>query len=637
MKNFISITVFILSAIATTSGQDAFFTDTIRIREILVRGAGNENILAGFRQVKADSESLVEKRMLSLSDLVSEAVPVFIKTYSPGGLSSVSLHGTMAVHTQVAWNGVVINSPMLGQTDLSIVPAGFIDEMSVEYGSMTMKKTSGAFGGLINIGTKAQWDKGLRLSVTSGAGNFGLWSGSLKAETGGTSFQSVTRILARGAENDFRYLNYAEYATPVWERRRNSESELKALMQEFFLRGNNSVTSASLWLQSSERNLPPALLSTGPPAGESQTDKFIRAIIKHSKYYTGSTLEITSGAFLDLLDYSNRQASINSLNRSATFFLRNSWELNLPRNLKLNFVFSEDYNLVKSVNYAGRKSRNLFSIAGIARKTISGKTGFTLLLKETVSGTKMLSPDYSAGIDLYLTDNNTIWIKADYSGNSRLPSLNDLYWNPGGNPEIRNEYCRAGQVTLGTKSGSGSSLNASAEISVYNKRIRNMIQWLPGEFSYWSPVNAFSVNINGAEALLSIKSKLGKLKYSFSGNYTLNHSVYGHESDEKKGKHLIYIPDQQGGVTIKISRSFLYFSSGISYTGKRYTTVDNDTYLKGVFLADAEAGIKIEKLKNSIDLKFSAENILNNSYELIAYYPMPGRWFRFTVNYRFVR
>lgn len=616
-------------------GQKSILSDTIRIKEIVIDAKLSDNITGAYRQTSIDADVISGKTLLNLSDLLSESVPLSIKAYGPGSLATISLRGTGAVHTRVAWNGLVINSPMLGQTDLSIIPASFADEVKVDYGSRSMFSSPGAFGGLINIATSTTWENAFRISSDAGTGSYGLWNGSVKAETGNGNFQTVTRIFLNTSKNNFRFLNKLSYPYPVYERRTDSEYSQKALMQELFFKGTNKVTSASVWAQSAERNIPSGIFSSAPSAGERQRDESVRAVIKHSEYFGKSTFELVSGIFFENLNYFNRQASINSINHSASFTGKASWEYVAKTDLRVKLIITDEFNVVHSVNYAGVKKRNIFNLTAIARKRIFKDAGLTLLFNETADGARLGMPDYSGGFEYYISGNKDRWVKFNHSKNTRLPTLNDMFWNPGGNPDIRREYCFSEELGAGVRRMIANSAEINFEAAAYTMRIRDMIQWMPGEYSYWTPVNYRSVNVRGAEINTTIKYNSGKFKLRFSGNYAFNNSFHSRGSEDIKGKKLIYVPLHRAGGILSAEYSQLYVSLDAGYTGKRYITPDNSSFLEGFFLIDPEAGINIPFNRNRIGMKLRIENIMNTSYETIAWYPMPGRRFLFSLNYRY--
>ncbi|MCK4993198.1 MAG: TonB-dependent receptor plug domain-containing protein, partial [Bacteroidales bacterium] len=118
---------------------------------------------AGMKETEIDSVVLREKVTLSLSDLLSENTPIFIKNHGRGALATASFRGTAASHTQVSWNGIHINSPMAGMVDFSLIPVYIIDELNLKHGSASVADRSGGIGGSININNSVRWDHENRL------------------------------------------------------------------------------------------------------------------------------------------------------------------------------------------------------------------------------------------------------------------------------------------------------------------------------------------------------------------------------------------------------------------------------------------------------------------------------------------
>ncbi|MBO7314452.1 MAG: Plug domain-containing protein, partial [Alistipes sp.] len=70
----------------------------------------------GIQQTPIDSVALKENIALSMADVLTFRSSVFVKSYGRATLSTVAFRGTSPSHTQVLWNGLRINSPMLGMT-----------------------------------------------------------------------------------------------------------------------------------------------------------------------------------------------------------------------------------------------------------------------------------------------------------------------------------------------------------------------------------------------------------------------------------------------------------------------------------------------------------------------------------------
>ena len=91
----------------------------------------------------------------NLAYLLSKQTPIYIKSSGPGGLSTISIRGAGASHTQLYWNGISINSPTLGQLDLATLPVAFIDHAEIHLGASSVVDGSGGLGGAIQLNTSA--------------------------------------------------------------------------------------------------------------------------------------------------------------------------------------------------------------------------------------------------------------------------------------------------------------------------------------------------------------------------------------------------------------------------------------------------------------------------------------------------
>ena len=117
----------------------------------------------GTQQTKFDSLVLKENIALSMADILTFNSSIFVKNYGRATLSTVSFRGTSPSHTQVSWNGMKINNPMLGMTDFSMIPSYFIDDASLLHGTSSVNETGGGLGGAVKLSTKPTQNKGFGL------------------------------------------------------------------------------------------------------------------------------------------------------------------------------------------------------------------------------------------------------------------------------------------------------------------------------------------------------------------------------------------------------------------------------------------------------------------------------------------
>ena len=141
------------------------------LREVTVIGRRPMREI-GVQKTRFDSLALKENVALSMADVLTYNSGIFVKSYGRATLSTVAFRGTSPSHTQVTWNGLNINSPMLGMTDFSTIPSYFVDNASLLHGSSSVGETGGGLGGLVRLGTAADAPDGFHGQYVQGIGSF---------------------------------------------------------------------------------------------------------------------------------------------------------------------------------------------------------------------------------------------------------------------------------------------------------------------------------------------------------------------------------------------------------------------------------------------------------------------------------
>ena len=373
--------------------------DTIRIGEIIISSRQIPSEIPGFKRITIDSMFQETYGHLSFSELLSECSPLFIKSYGYGGAATTSFRGTGASHTQVTWNGMNINSPMLGQSDFSLLNPAILDNVELSFGGASSYIGPGGFGGTVSLENKPVWKTNPEIHLNTGAGSFGRYSGSLRIRAGNNVFQTVTRVFLNQAENNFPYLNNVAGHESLWEKRKNNQLKQKSFMEEIYHKKASGLISAMLWYSSTSRNLPGSMLVAQTSPDEDQYDESFRSIIGYESE-KGNTSFFARGSWMNTtLNYTSRVASIYSENIANTFAFRGGFEKKIRNSTSLNVTFTDEYNLVSSNNYSRIISRNYTSLTVSVNKKSGNRFGSSLLLRQMLDGNSFLVPDFSAGIE----------------------------------------------------------------------------------------------------------------------------------------------------------------------------------------------------------------------------------------------
>lgn len=176
------------------------------IREIGVTGIRPMKEI-GVQKTQLDTLVLHENIALSMADVLTFNTAIFIKQYGRATLSTVAFRGTAASHTQVMWNGMRINSPMLGMTDFSMIPSYFVDDATLLHGTSSLNVVGGGLGGAITLATKPADTRGFKMQYIQGIGSFWTTDEFLRLTYGDDHWQTSTRVVYSSSPNEFKYRN----------------------------------------------------------------------------------------------------------------------------------------------------------------------------------------------------------------------------------------------------------------------------------------------------------------------------------------------------------------------------------------------------------------------------------------------
>ena len=610
------------------------------IREVIINNKKIDTEHIGYKKIILDSSILRNYSHGNIADLLSKNSFVSIKSYGMGGIATPSLRGTGASHTQITWNNININNPMLGQADLSLVPAGLADRIEIYYGGASMALNNGGIGGIINIATIPEWKNETGISVSPEIGSFGNYSGLIKIKAGNMHFLTVTRAYYLNAENDFSYINNEIGSSPVKETRKDSQVRQNGFLQEFYFRKAGSVASAKFWYQSGERNLPASLLSQQVNSGERQSDESFRALMNYDLIVRTSEFSFSGTYMLSRLNYTNKLASISSHNLSQTGVMRVEIQNKIGNTTHSRIILNDEFVVVESNNYSMNSTRNTFSVTASAENRIADKIGTSLLIREIINENKFLIPDFSAGFQFRLIEGKEYFMNANISRNSKIPAMNELYWIPGGNPDLKTEYAIISELTFDMKQEISQSVRIAHDISLFRNNIKDMIEWHPGIYTYWIADNIQNVISSGIETSASVDYSIHNIQALFKAGYSFTNARKFNQTntgDLSSGKQLVYIPVNKANASLNISYGKIYTAWISEYTGKRYTTADNSRYLPAYFLNNIIAGLKLNLKKIHIDTNLTVINLFNANYQTVAYYPLPGRYYSLKLLFQFIR
>ncbi len=600
--------------------------DTVMLDEVVkIEKLSINNFQSPFTEMKYQSG----KR---LSDALGEFSSVYVKNYGVGQLSSIAVRGTSASQTEVQWNGIKLNSPSFGQCDLSLFTLGMQQDLQ-----LVRTGYRGTIGGTLQMNNELKTDSGISANVSLRAGSFKTFEGigsiqyAHKNISGTTSFSYLT------AENNFQFQNIFKEGHPYQKQTNAAVRQLSFLQQLGGKINSHNELTFYLWLTEADRQIPPIM--SKETGSESQYDYSLRSMLNWKAKYKLLKLSFTSAYIQDKLRYKNAEALLDETSLMQAFRNVFTTTYSFPFNLVLNAELNYDLERANVRAYGEAKSRNIFGLKFYTDYYLVNGFKFHLGFREDIVGKKpsVFAPELAINFSKRTKNAKHSFSTAIIvSRNFRFPTLNDLYWVPGGNPDLKNE--RAWNGELNFKYAYQKYFDIS--LNGFCLYVDDWIQWIP-QGSVWMPVNYKRVLSRGFEASIHATNderSPKKFAIHFNASYTFTKTTNldaANEFDQSAGMQLIYVPLHRGVAGVQLQYRKFYLRSINSFVSRVFTSTDNVQFLKGYFLTDLEAGKEFTIGKYEIGMSFRVNNLANAQYQNVAQHAMPGRNFEGTLRFKF--
>ena len=639
----------------------------IHIKEVTVYGRRPMKEI-GTQQTKFDSVVLKENIALSMADVLTFNSSIFVKNYGRATLSTVAFRGTSPSHTQVSWNGMKINNPMLGMTDFSMIPSYFIDEASLLHGTSSVNDTGGGLGGSVRLATKPLQADGFGMQYIQGVGSFKSFDEFLRLTYGNDHWQVSTRAVYSSSPNDYKYLNHDKKENvydenmniivqyyPVERNRSGSYKDLHILQEVYYNTGKGDRLGLNAWYINSNRELAMLTVDHGNETDfeNRQREQTFRGVLSWDHLHSDWKVGAKAGYIRTWMAYDYKRDVGNGImahmtrsrSRINTFYgqvegeyhIGNKWLFSANLSLHQHLVESEDKNIIRQdgnkaiVGY--KKGRPELSGSLSAKWRPLDRLGLSVVVREELFGREWTPIIPALFVDGVLSRRGNLMAKASVSRNFRFPTLNDLYFLPGGNPDLKRESGWTYDAGLSFAVGKSGVYSLSGSANWFESFVKDWIIWLPTTKGFFSPANIKDVHAYGIETQGNLVLHLPKdwtidLNGTFSWTPSINEGEPVSPADKSIGMQLPYVPEFSSSVIGRLSWRDWTFMYKWCYYSERYTMSSNDLTLTGKLPTYFMSNITIEKLLkfswSDISLKFNINNLFNEEYLSVLSRPMPG-------------
>ncbi|MCF0198176.1 MAG: TonB-dependent receptor [Bacteroidaceae bacterium] len=619
----------------------------------------------GLEKTELDTTVLHQNIALSMADILTRHSSLFIKQYGRATESTAEFRGTSPSHTQVLWNGMKINSPMLGTVDFSTIPAYFIDQASLFHGASSLAVTGGGLGGAVDLRTLPLYDSGWGLQYVQGVGSYDTYDQFLRLTYGNERWSTSTRVVYSTSDNDFRYTNYDKMVDerdadgtivrsyhPTERNRSGYFDDIHVLQDVYYRDGRNNRFGAQVWYAHSLRGLP--FLSVDYKDDltftNEQNQHTVRGVLSWdhtgNDWNTGVRMGVVSQRMA--YDYFTRRQEVKSIvtqsrSRSHTAYVQgtsdwmpaDNWLFTASASVYYNHVRSRDLSpFHMGDNYCRGRLEEALSLSAKWRPV--DRLSLSALLRQECYANDLVPPIPALYIDYQIHRPWGLVLKASVARNYRYPTMDDLYFLPGGNPDLRPE--RGVTYDGGLEMlRQGRCYTLKGNITAFDSYITDWILWTPNAKGFWQPSNVKKVHNYGLEAHFEGEMRVGSdWTLAASGNFSYTPSLNRGEelsgADASYGKQLCYVPRTSANVAARVQwRSWLLAYQWTHY-GERFTTTSNEVnYITGRLLPYYMSDVTLEKRFQwrwmHASVKAAVYNILGTEYVTVLARPMAGRHF----------
>lgn len=606
--------------------------DTTKLNEIEVTAIRQSTTFQ--KSIKVDSADLANQSNKNIGELLSNHTTIFIKNYGNGAIGTTSFRGGSANQTAILWEGINIKNSMLGQVDLSLLPVALFNQVQIDYGGGSALWGSDAMGGSIHLSSSNKpLNHGLRLVTHLGRSSLN----SLNAFTGFSNatkkLSTETKIYLNQNKNLFKYLDTNQSKEPFTVK--HAAFNNFGFMQNLnYVLHPNHQLKMSFWFNSFDRQIPnynPTFKSK-----QYQCDRNTRLIAQHHYSRKSIAANTKLAYFGDVLNYIDSSASIYSYSRVENLVVdhENKFQISRSSRFQSGFNLSGSSAITKNYEDSERLLRMglyiMYTKNWIDKLTTSAVIRYevTNLTKIPFTGNLNLSYQLTKKFDLKLNAANVF----------RQPSLNELFWLPGGNRNLLPEKGNMFDSEIRYQNNY-SNLILDISFSAYHKIINNWILWLPGSNGNPSPKNIQQVFSRGTEtsSKLTYQLKSFKAGIQFLTHYCLSTiTKQEQEFTNSHDKQLIYTPRYTGNLNLFVQIKSASLQMNNQYVGYRFTSSDNSSWLNPYYVSSIRLNYQfILGKETNVNLFAASQNLFNSNYHIVENRPMPLRYIEFglSVNY----
>ena len=640
--------------------NDTITDRTHQLREVTITESRRQHVVTSTAPLHIiDRGQMLSLGMTDVADALHRIPGVTLRDYGgAGGMKTVSVRGFGAKHTGVSYDGIMLSDCQSGEVDLSRYSLDNVDQLSLVIGDnddIFIPARNAASSAVLNVQTIRVPTANRRPHLTAQlkAGSFSYFCPFIRYE------QSLSEKFAFSAIGEY---TYAENDYPyqlqngnqvIEERRTNSEMYTGHGELNFVWNADAfNRLSGKFYYYDNDRQLPGQVHYYTNVSQETLHDRNIFGQLQYLTHNrTGWSLKWNTKYNWNESAYQD-PLTPNRYN-DATYWQREIYTslavLYAPTE-KLSFDYSADYafnNLNSSADRTinNEPFRHTFLQSGTVKYSSGRVTALARLLHstylndarygESAKSARRLSP--SVSLSFRLIEDEELFLRASYKNIFRVPTFNECYYFHMGSKDLLPET--TDQINLGVTWGmTENSLTLQATLDAYYNYVKDMIVAVPYNMFIWTCVNVGKVKVLGGDVTANATYKLNERQnLQFSGSYSYQQAEnHTNPASPYYGYQIAYMPKHSGSIAMGWENPWLSLSLHGSGVSSRWANNQHyeDTEIAGYWDMGLSAWHTFALGDQQVEARVDVKNVFNKQYEIVRFYPMPGRSWLLSVKYQ---
>ncbi len=602
----------------------------------------------------------------SIADALRYFAGVQLKDYGGvGGIKTVNVRSMGSSHLGIFYDGIQLGNAQNGQIDLGQFSMDNVEEISLYNGQKSaIFQPASEFGnaGAVYIRTRRpHFLNGerthLKMRVKYGSSDMIRFSSLWEQKISDAVTSSVgAEVMNASGKYKFRYRRYKADGTLAYDTtatRRNGD--VWALRAEGNIYGAMEQGGWNLkaYTYHSERGIPGAIVNNVWRRGERQADHntFVQAALLRNlterfssrlqaKYAYYQTHYVNRDPRTMLVDNTYKQQEL-FLSTSNVYEILRGWSASVAYDFKWNKLNEESGVRREQKGMKPYRFSNMVSVATAYNQPWMNIQGSLLatFVKDHVSGqnSKKSINVWTPAVffNIFPLRNKSFSVRAYAKRSFRMPTFNDLYYTDMGNallnPETALQY-NVGAVYEKRREERRECgiTHFRLQVDAYYNSVHDKIVAYPkGQQFRWTMLNLGRVHIKGIDVETELEVRPVKdLTLSGRVQYTYQDARDVTDPSDTYYKHQIpYIPWHSGSAILGASYRQWDLNYSFIYAGKRYNQQENIdyNYMPAWYTSDLSLMYRFRWAKTSWKATMEVNNLLDQQYDVILNYPMPGR------------